>query len=445
MSAPVDVIVAGGGPSGLAAAYRLQQAGHTVRVLESAERAGSKMSVRRRDGFLLDTGAIFLPSTYGRLLAIAAEIGLEDDLVEGGFVFGFAGDGQIHHLDGKRPVRSFLKLGALSPRAKLACLKLAPEAARSRLAAPERITEAARFDTETVAEWAERSLNPELRERLISGVLRGIFACDPHQVSRVELLGILGLFAGARLLAFRDGMQAYPDRLASRLDVVTGAEVLDVEQTPDGASVTWRDSDGEHTEHARGCVVALPAQRAAEVRPDLDAWRAQWLRGVELGKVLTPNIALSRPPRDLHAAYTMVPRREHAFLGGISLDHLKGPGRTPEGKALMTLTLTKDWCSEHFGRDDDDIVKLALEAAETLVPGTADSVEFVELTRWEQQYSPVGHYAELSAFRELTRRQDHTVHLAGEYLSAPNLNAATFSGEAAAAALNRALSNGDSK
>ena len=39
-----EVIVVGSGPAGLAAAYRLQQAGHSVRVLEAAERAGSTMA-----------------------------------------------------------------------------------------------------------------------------------------------------------------------------------------------------------------------------------------------------------------------------------------------------------------------------------------------------------------------------------------------------------------
>jgi oxygen-dependent protoporphyrinogen oxidase len=434
-----DVIVAGGGPSGLAAAYRLQQAGHRVRVLEAGARAGSKMAVRRRDGFLLDTGAIFLPSTYDHLLGIAREIGLGDELAEGAFVFGLVAHGQVHHLDGTRPLRSFARLGSLSRRAKAECVRLTPEAARSRLATPARIEEAGRFDTETLAAWAERALTPELRERLVSPAIRGIFASEPNQVSRVEFLGILALFAGARLLAFREGMAAYPDALAARLDVACGAEVREITQTADGARVTWRDAAGEHVDDVRGCVVALPAQLAAQVRPDLDAWRAGWLGAVRRGKVLTPNIALSREPAGLHAAYTMVPRVEHPFVGGLSLDHLKGPGRVPAGKALITPTLMTAWCEAHFEDDDDAIARTVIEAIETLVPGTAGAAEFVEVARWEQQYSPVGHYAQLAEFRARTRSEDRTVHLAGEYLSAPNLNAATASGEAAAAALGDAL------
>jgi oxygen-dependent protoporphyrinogen oxidase len=302
----------------------------------------------------------------------------------------------------------------------------------------DRIVEAGRFDTETLGAWAQRSLPREVRERLISGAIRGIFAVEPDQVSRVEFLGILALFDRAKLLAFGDGMARYADVLASRLDVVTGAEVLEVLQTTDGAEVTWRGRDGERTERVAGCVVALPAQFAAQVRSDLDPTRRQYLEAVRRGRLITPNIAVSRAPA-LAAAYSMIPRSEHPHVGGIGCDHLKGPGRAPQGKGIVTLTLTNDWCERHYDDDDETLKRLALEAAEPLLPGTLDTCEFVQITRWEQQYSPVGHYRELGDFRRRTAAADRTVHLAGEYLSAPNLNAATASGEMAAAALCRAL------
>jgi len=430
-----EVIVAGAGPAGLAAAFRLQQAGHQVRVLEAGERAGSKMSSARRDGFLLDTGAIFLPTTHRNLLGIAAELGIESELVPGGFVFGLVRDARIHRLDGDRIAQDFLRTPALSRRAKLSAAKLALEALRARKATTARMPEAGAYDGATLADWAAGNLSPELVEHLIDPAIRGIFAAEADEVSRVEFLGILALFAGAKLVAFREGMAYYADQLASRLDVTLGAEVLEVRQTPDGADVTWRDADGEQTRSVAGCVVALPAPAAASVRTDLDAWRAAYLDAVKLGKILWPSVALAKAPPGVDTTYAMLPRSEHPFVGAIGLDHNKAPGRAPAGKGLLTIALTTGWAERHFDDDDDGVAAVAVEAADRFLPGTAEQVEFVEITRWTQSYAPVGHYARLGEFRFRSAREDRTVAFAGEYLSAPNLNAATAAGEAAAARL----------
>jgi protoporphyrinogen/coproporphyrinogen III oxidase len=50
----VQLIVAGGGASGLAAAFRLQQSGQRVRVLESSDRAGGPLASAHRDGQLTE-------------------------------------------------------------------------------------------------------------------------------------------------------------------------------------------------------------------------------------------------------------------------------------------------------------------------------------------------------------------------------------------------------
>jgi phytoene dehydrogenase-like protein len=55
-----DVVIVGGGPAGLAAAYHLTAAGLTVSVLEAADRIGGRLSTERRDGYRLDR-ASWLP------------------------------------------------------------------------------------------------------------------------------------------------------------------------------------------------------------------------------------------------------------------------------------------------------------------------------------------------------------------------------------------------
>ena len=76
-----DVAVAGGGISGLACAYRLQQLGRSVTLLESSAEPGGLMGTARQDGFLFETGPQSFQGTE-TMLALARELGIEGELCE---------------------------------------------------------------------------------------------------------------------------------------------------------------------------------------------------------------------------------------------------------------------------------------------------------------------------------------------------------------------------
>ncbi|GAA5145302.1 phytoene desaturase family protein [Nocardioides marinquilinus] len=65
------VVVVGAGVGGLAVAVRLAAQGHGVTLLEQADEVGGKLGVRRRDGFVFDTGPSLLtmPHLLDELLA----------------------------------------------------------------------------------------------------------------------------------------------------------------------------------------------------------------------------------------------------------------------------------------------------------------------------------------------------------------------------------------
>jgi protoporphyrinogen oxidase len=74
------VIVVGAGIAGLAAAFRLQQAGVGVTVLESSDRVGGRMSTDSRDGYVIERGAQLITSTYRNTLTLVKELGLQSEL-----------------------------------------------------------------------------------------------------------------------------------------------------------------------------------------------------------------------------------------------------------------------------------------------------------------------------------------------------------------------------
>ena len=74
------VIVVGAGMAGLAAAFRLRQAGIDVTVLESTGSVGGRVGTETRDGYLIERGAQLITSTYRNALGLVKELGLEAEL-----------------------------------------------------------------------------------------------------------------------------------------------------------------------------------------------------------------------------------------------------------------------------------------------------------------------------------------------------------------------------
>lgn len=85
------IAVVGAGPAGMTAAYRLQQAGHAVEVLEACDVVGGRTHAERLGpGHHCDTGAGWLTSFYNHTLALFDELGYRDLLIRPRHVRGAA-------------------------------------------------------------------------------------------------------------------------------------------------------------------------------------------------------------------------------------------------------------------------------------------------------------------------------------------------------------------
>lgn len=71
-----DVVVVGAGPSGLTAAYRLQQAGHSVTVVEARHRVGGRTWNGDLDGAFIEIGGQWVSPDQTALKALLQELGL---------------------------------------------------------------------------------------------------------------------------------------------------------------------------------------------------------------------------------------------------------------------------------------------------------------------------------------------------------------------------------
>ncbi|MGH9035819.1 MAG: protoporphyrinogen/coproporphyrinogen oxidase [Acidimicrobiia bacterium] len=446
MSTPLEVAVVGSGPSGLAAAFRLQQAGYRVRLFEANDYVGGKLRTSQRDGFLIDEGAGIMPSHYRNILGIAAEAGLGDEVIPGGSIIGFARDDRIHYLDAERLLPTAARFGLVSGRSKLVAARILLDAARLRSKLSfEDLSLAAGADTETAAAYAGRRLNQEVLDHLVNPTVRGLVGASADQVSVVDFLFAFSRFIGARFLAFRHGMGSYAHHIARRFDVELGARVVAVEQSEGDVSLTWSDARGvEQTERLAGCVLAVPASVSAGVHTRLDAWRRDFLRRVTYTTHVNVTVALGRAPASVPAFLINVPQPVHHGLIVITLDHNKAPGRAPAGKGLLGLYTASEWARQLSSEDDDVVVKEVVDAAERVLPGIGDDVEFATVHRWDPMVlrSRPGYWAELARFNQIRDAEDQLIQLAGDYFSCSNVNGATAAGERAARDLVRALAPG---
>ena len=74
-----NIAVIGGGISGLACAYRLQQLGVPVTLFEAEDRVGGLIGTVEKDGFLFESGPQSFQGTEA-LLDLIRELGIEGEL-----------------------------------------------------------------------------------------------------------------------------------------------------------------------------------------------------------------------------------------------------------------------------------------------------------------------------------------------------------------------------
>ena len=168
--AAYPVLVIGGGISGLACAYHLQQAGIPVRALEAASRPGGVIATKQKDGFCFELGPQSFLSTEP-LAGLINSLGLKDQLL---------------HANPRAP-RYILVGGRLVP---------APLAPPSLLTTPlfsagtkwRLVTEILRrtqppSEDESIAAFVRRKFGDELLNRLVAPFVSGVYAGDAERLS----------------------------------------------------------------------------------------------------------------------------------------------------------------------------------------------------------------------------------------------------------------------
>ena len=77
-----DIIIVGGGISGLFTGYKLSETGLRILIIESSERLGGRIKTIHTNDILYESGAARFHKTHTKLLSLINELDLKNDIIE---------------------------------------------------------------------------------------------------------------------------------------------------------------------------------------------------------------------------------------------------------------------------------------------------------------------------------------------------------------------------
>lgn len=376
------VAIIGAGLTGLTAAYHLQKSGVAVTLYEKSQAVGGRTMSLRRDGFIFDLGAITMLPTYRHTCALIDELGIAGNLHRIYPVIGIPRGGQMHRIDVRHPVRSLLSTKLISLRAKLRLLKLlSPLRQAWSRAQYETLSPLAAWDGESIASYVRRELGDEVNEYIAGPVIRGNTLNSTESAPFGELLWMLRQYAAPYLYGFDQGINFLAETLGQRLPVEFGADVQKIEKQATQVVVSGVGKAGAFSERFDACVIALPPSGVRALTPDLSPGQQQFLDSIKPLPSINVHIGLRRRPQ-IAETFILPPESEQPILTTIVMDHLKAPGRAPEGKGAMSFFCRDTWYEQNAGRSDQDIVDDVLRMARPFIGDLSGDVETAVVQRW---------------------------------------------------------------
>jgi oxygen-dependent protoporphyrinogen oxidase len=397
-----DVLVVGGGVSGLSAAYALRRRGLDALLVEAAPEVGGAMRSVAVGGFTLDCGPNTVTSKNPALWQEFAELGIEGERLTADR----RGGRRFILLSGRpEPIPAgpgaALRSPLLSPAAKL---RLLAEPLIPRSPAPD----------ESVASFFARRLGPEPAERLADPFVSGVYGGDARATSvraafpslweaerRAGSL-LAGMLTAPRpagprrargeprprsvLFNFADGMATWPRAYARALGperVWTGAAATALRPAFGGWQADVRRGTETITVEAGAVVLATPAYVSADLLEGLDVAAAAALRAIPYAPMAVVHLGYPREQvaHPLDGFGLLCPAVERRQLLGILWPSSLFPGRAPAGAVLTTSFIGGARMPQLAARDDEQLLAIARAEHEAIL-GASGPPLLAHVARW---------------------------------------------------------------
>jgi oxygen-dependent protoporphyrinogen oxidase len=430
------VIVIGAGISGLSCAYRLNQLGAEVTLLEASNHAGGLIGTIQKDGFLFESGPQSFQTT-DLILGLIRELGIESDLQK---------------ADPRAP-RYILLHGKLqkiptSPQAMLTSSLLGVGSRWKILSEPFRKTRPPAAE-ESVAKFARRKFGDEILEYLVGPFVSGVYAGDPEKLSLKAAFPSLdewereygSVLRGAKkarkganaspssLCSFRQGAARLPnaiaEKLGTRMQIGVAAKSLNRlgPNNNEMFEVRTERAANSATVQASAIVLATPAYVSAHLIESLSAQLGHTLSGIEYAPVavVASGYYQQQVGELIDGFGFLVPRREKLHTLGTVWNSSLFPGRAPEGAVTVTSFAGGATNPEIANEPEDQIAKIIQSENEHIlkIVGSPITSAVWRYPRALPQYN-LGHGHVVEAIRD-AERQLPGIFFAGNYLEGPAL------------------------
>lgn len=493
----LDVLVVGGGITGLAAGFEAQKRGLNFAVLESGPTPGGVIGSVRRDGWTMELGAESMLASKPAARQLCQEMGIADQLIATNEEWRgthIVVDGRVvdlpagFRLMAPQNWRAFLTTPLLSWSCRWKML-------RELWAQPLQAEQDISF-----ADFVRQRFGQECLEKLAQPLGAGIFTASPEQLGlqaafpqfyqlakkgsvtrgllraavrgrtaqaltqvgdkpsdqedqglwRAFFWSLLGRLRESEPVAFetmRHGMGSLVEQLAHRLgsDLQCLRPVQTIERLEDGtwsvtvnASANASAGNADQRLRAKKVILAVPAWMAARL-----------LRSLEGQQQLTRELAsiayLSSATVNLHyrvgditnptKAYGMViPHRENRQILACTYSHRKYPGRCPEGGVLLRAYLGGTYFPRVDLFSDNELADIAHQELASLL-GIRQSPTGTLVGRYMDAMPVygIGHRQRIARIQQAMAQLPGLV-LAGNYLTAVGIPDCIESGRKAVSA-----------
>lgn len=393
------IAIIGGGIAGLCTAYWLKKTGYQVEVFEKSDQPGGAIRTVKENGFLAELGPNSALETSEILKNLVSELGLDEQKIYGSEE---SNKRYIVKNGTLKPIPSslleFLKTDLFSFKAKARLLK-------------EPFISPSKDKDISLADLVKYRLGQEFLDYAINPFVAGVYAGDPKTLSAAagfpklynleQNYGsfIKGAFLGARerkkrkevakdrakMFSFTDGMQVFPNALASHLgdNLKLNTVIQKIIHINKKYEITYSEKRESRTEPYDNIVICTPAFVTSALIADLEPDYATLLDDVYHPPVSVVYTGFKKEniKQTLDGFGFLIPELEKREILGSLWNSSIFPGRVPEGHVAFTTFVGGTRQPENAKLDDKSLTNVVLEELNDLV-GISGEPVFIKIKKW---------------------------------------------------------------